>query len=104
MLRQLAITLSILLALQTPALGQDSTDDHAAVWASIEEIWDAQERGDETGLTLGFPLTSWAGQPPHQHPATKHRLECGLDSTQIKARDSRTSYIPYRSSFMVMWP
>ena len=60
-----AVTLSTLLLSGSAALAQDSADDQAAVWATIEEVWSAEERGDEswvdTNLSadfVGWPVSS----------------------------------------------
>tara|TARA_B110000263_G_C14964823_1_gene354306 strand:- start:28 stop:480 length:453 start_codon:yes stop_codon:yes gene_type:complete len=91
MLRQLAITLSILLALQTPALGQNSTDDHAAVWASIEEIWDAQERGDDDWVDarLSADFMSWpaASLAPRNKASTRMWARFNADQSKGLAHE-----------------
>jgi len=75
-----------LLALQTPALGQDSTDDHAAVWASIEEIWDAQERGDDDWVDarLSADSMSWPAASPAPRNKASTRMWARFNADQSK--------------------
>ncbi|MBT5220727.1 MAG: nuclear transport factor 2 family protein [Woeseia sp.] len=86
MLRQLAITLSFFLALQAPALGQDGADDHAAVWASIEEIWDAQERGDADWVDamLSADFMGWPDISPAPRSKASTRMWARFNADQSK--------------------
>ncbi len=86
MLRQLAITLSFLLVLQGPALAQESTDDHAAVWESVEEIWDAQERGDNDWVDamLSADFMGWPNASPAPRSKASTRMWARFNADQSK--------------------
>lgn len=69
LLRLYAITLSALLLFSGAAFAQGSVDDQANVWSTIEQLWQAEEQGDdswvETMLSadfMGWPDTSPAPQ------------------------------------------
>jgi ketosteroid isomerase-like protein len=80
----------IILLLVAPAgalLAQDAADDQAAVWAAVEEIWAAQERGGTdwvddrlTGDFMGWPASSPA---PRSRAST--RMWARFDSDQSKS-------------------
>lgn len=86
MLRQLAVTLSFLLLLQSPTLAQDGTDDHAAVWESVEEIWDAQERGDDdwVDVMLSADFMGWPDASPAPRSKASTRMWARFDADQSK--------------------
>ena len=64
--------------LLTPAIGlaQDSAADEAAVWAAVEAIWTAEERGDNARVDdmLSNDFMGW----PNSAPAPR-----GKDSTSM---------------------
>jgi len=86
MLRQLAVTLSFLLLLQSPTLAQDGTDDHAAVWESVEEIWDAQERGDDdwVDVMLSADFMGWPDASPAPRSKASTRMWARFDADHSK--------------------
>ena len=76
----------IFLLTSNAALAQGSADDQAAVWAAVEEIWVAEERGDDdwvdtmlTGDFMGWPAVSPA---PRSKAST--RLWARFDADQTK--------------------
>lgn len=82
----------LLLCGATVATAQGSADDQAAVWAAVEEIWAAEERGDDdwvdtmlTGDFMGWPAVSpaprskastrmWARFEADQNKGLAHEL------------------------------
>lgn len=82
----------ILLCATGAAIAQGSADDQAAVWAAVEEIWAAEERGDNdwvdtmlTGDFMGWPDASpaprskastrmWARFTADQNKGMAHEL------------------------------
>jgi len=86
MIRSIALALFFSFFCQSQALAQDSADDHAAVWESVEEIWDAQERGDnewvETMLSADF--MGWPNQSPAPRSKASTRMWARFDADQNK--------------------
>ena len=63
----LTLTVSILLlTLATPAAAQNSTDDQADVWATIEGQWDSEEQGDDEWMDqlLADNFSGWGKNSP----------------------------------------
>ena len=56
----------VLLAAATSASAQGSVDDQAAVWATVEEAWTAQERGDDGWVDrmLSADFMGWPNDSP----------------------------------------
>jgi ketosteroid isomerase-like protein len=79
-----AIVLSVLLLSISTAFAQDSTEqssgnDQANVWATVEEVWAAEERGEQTWIDsmLSADFMGW----PHASPAPRSKA-----STRMWAR------------------
>jgi ketosteroid isomerase-like protein len=68
------------------AFAQGSADDQAAVWAAVEEIWAADERGDDewvdTMLTGDF--MGWPAQSPAPRSKASTRMWARFDADQNK--------------------
>jgi len=78
--------IACLFVFSADAFGQGSADDQAAVWAAVEEIWAADERGDDewvdtmlTGDFMGWPTLSPA---PRSKAST--RMWARFDADQNK--------------------
>jgi len=69
----------ILLLTGGMSFAQDSTDDQVAVWGAVEEIWEAEERGDDdwVDLMLSGDFMGW----PNESPAPRSK-----GSTRMWAR------------------
>lgn len=67
-MRQILLTFAAvgLLAATTPADAQGSVDDQATVWATVEEAWTAQERGDNDWVDrmLSADFMGWPNESP----------------------------------------
>ena len=81
----------IFLLTSNAALAQGSADDQAAVWAAVEEIWVAEERGDDdwvdtmlTGDFMGWPAVSPA---PRSKASTRLWARCDADQTKGLAHE-----------------
>jgi ketosteroid isomerase-like protein len=60
-----AVLMTILLLTPVAGIAQDSSDDEAAVWATVEAIWNAEARGDNDAADelvsedfVGWPKSS----------------------------------------------
>ncbi|MDH3439304.1 MAG: nuclear transport factor 2 family protein [Gammaproteobacteria bacterium] len=81
----------ICLLASNAALAQGSADDQAAVWAAVEEIWVAEERGDDewvdtmlTGDFMGWPAVSPA---PRSKASTRMWARFNADQTKGLAHE-----------------
>lgn len=85
-IRLIAVTLSVLLFANGNASAQDSTDDHAAVWASVEAIWDAQERGDDDWVDtmLSADFMGWPDVSPAPRSRASTRMWARFSADQSK--------------------
>lgn len=81
-----AITLSVLLFSCSAAVAQDSRDDHAAVWATIEEVWSAEERGDDTWVdsNLSADFAGWPNASPAPRSKASTRMWTRFNTGQNK--------------------
>ena len=79
------VTLGLLIA-GGPTFAQGSADDQAAVWAAVEEIWEAAERGDnewvETMLSGDF--MGWPNSSPAPRSKASTRMWARFESDQNK--------------------
>ena len=69
----------ILVLASGPLFAQGSADDQAAVWAAVENLWSAEERGD-TGWVDSMLSADFMGWPSHS-PAPRSKA-----STRMWAR------------------
>lgn len=81
----------IFLFTSNAVLAQGSADDQAAVWAAVEEIWVAEERGDDewvdsmlTGDFMGWPAVSPA---PRSKASTRLWARFNADQTKGLAHE-----------------
>jgi len=68
------------------AFAQDSADDHSAVWAAVEEIWLAEERGDDkwTDTMLAGDFMGWPNVSPAPRSKASTRMWARFNSDQTK--------------------
>jgi len=68
------------------AFAQDPADDHAAVWAAIEELWLAEERGDTkwTDTMLSGDFMGWPNASPAPRSKASTRMWARFNSDQTK--------------------
>jgi ketosteroid isomerase-like protein len=75
LLRLCAVSLSALLLSSGGALAQGSADDQATVWSTIEQVWAAEERGDddwiETMLSADFMGWPYSSPAPRSKASTR---------------------------------
>jgi len=76
----------LLLLAGTPALAQGSADDQAAVWAAVEAIWSAEERGDEAWVDdmLSADFMGWPAASPAPRSKASTRMWARFDAGQNK--------------------
>lgn len=79
----------IILVLQLSAgtaLAQDSADDQAAVWATVEEIWSAEERGDDDWVDrmLSADFMGWPNESPAPRSKASTRMWARFNADQGK--------------------
>jgi ketosteroid isomerase-like protein len=81
-----AVTLSTLLLSGSAALAQDSADDQAAVWATIEEVWSAEERGDESWVdtNLSADFVGWPDSSPAPRSKASTRMWARFNAENSK--------------------
>ena len=77
----------LLLATGVPAAAQGSVDDQAGVWATVEEAWSAQERGDEGWVDrmLSADFMGWPNQSPAPRGKGSTRMWERFDADQNKS-------------------
>lgn len=68
------------------ALAQGSADDQAAVWAAVEEIWAAEERGDDSWVDsmLTGDFMGWSAESPAPRSKASVRMWARFDGDQNK--------------------
>jgi ketosteroid isomerase-like protein len=69
-----------------PAQAQGSADDQAAVWAVVEEIWAAEQRGDVDWVDemLSADFMGWPANSPAPRSRASTRMWARFDSDQSK--------------------
>lgn len=74
------------LAVTTPANAQSSVDDQAAVWATVEEAWTAQDRGDNGWVDrmLSADFMGWPNESPAPRSKGSTRMWDRFDREQNK--------------------
>ena len=67
-------------------LAQESADDHAAVWASVEALWDAEERGDDDWVDamLSADFVGWPNSSPAPRSKSSTRMWARFTADQNK--------------------
>lgn len=86
-----AVTLSFLLLSVSVAFAQDSpepksSDDQANVWATVEEVWAAEERGDEDWVDklVSPDFMGWPNASPAPRSRASTRMWTRFDAEQNK--------------------
>jgi len=81
-----AITLSVFLLSSGSALAQGSADDQAAVWATVEEVWSAEERGDDQWVdaNLSADFMGWPNASPAPRSKASTRMWARFNAGQNK--------------------
>lgn len=76
----------LLLLASGPLLAQGSAEDQAAVWAAVENLWTAEERGDtewvDTMLSADF--MGWPARSPAPRSRASTRVWARFDAEQEK--------------------
>jgi ketosteroid isomerase-like protein len=69
-----------------PAYAQGSADDQATVWAVVEEIWAAEERGDVDWVDemLSADFMGWPGNSPAPRSRASMRMWARFNADQTK--------------------
>jgi len=85
-IRLLSVIFSVLLLQGGFANAQDNVDDQAAVWASIEAIWDAQEQGKDgwVDTMLSADFMGWPNASPAPRSKASTRMWARFDADQNK--------------------
>ena len=75
-----------LLTAATSAVAQGSVDDQALVWATIEEAWTAQERGDNNWVDrmLSADFMGWPSESPAPRSKGSTRMWERFNGEQTK--------------------
>jgi ketosteroid isomerase-like protein len=86
-IKLLATVFSFLLLQSGVANAQDDVDDQAAVWASVEAIWDAQEQGDDDWVDamLSADFMGWPNGSPAPRSKASTRMWARFDADQSKS-------------------
>ncbi len=81
-----AITLSAFLLSPGTTLAQGSADDQATVWATIEQVWAAEERGDDDWVDnmLSADFMGWPDTSPAPRSKASTRMWTRFNSEQNK--------------------
>lgn len=68
------------------APAQGSADDQAAVWAAVEQIWEAEERGDDGWVDsmLTGDFMGWPAESPAPRSKASTRMWARFDAEQNK--------------------
>jgi ketosteroid isomerase-like protein len=68
------------------AVAQGSADDQAAVWATVEEIWSAEERGDDDWVDrmLSADFMGWPNESPAPRSKASTRMWARFNADQSK--------------------
>jgi len=81
-----ATSLAALLFLSGGALAQGSADDHANVWSTVEQMWTAEERGNDDWVEqmLSADFMGWPTSSPAPRSKASMRMWTRFDSEQNK--------------------
>ena len=86
-----AISLSVLLLSTATAFAQQSAeqnsgDDQANVWAAVEEVWTAEERGDEDWVDrmISADFMGWPNASPAPRSKSSTRMWARFNAGQNK--------------------
>ncbi len=86
-----AISLSVLLLAVSTAFAQESGeqssgDDQASVWTTIEEVWAAEERGDQSWVdtTVSADFMGWPNASPAPRSKSSTRMWTRFNAEQNK--------------------
>jgi ketosteroid isomerase-like protein len=81
-----AVAVSAFLFSNSAAYAQGSADDQAAVWATVEEIWSAEERGDDTWVDthLSADFVGWPADSPAPRTKGATRMWARFNAEQSK--------------------
>lgn len=85
-IRLLPVIISVLLLQGGFANAQDDVDDQAAVWASIESIWDAEEQGEDGWVDemLSADFMGWPNASPAPRSKASTRMWARFNADQNK--------------------
>jgi len=69
------------------SLAQETTDDHAVVWAAVEAIWEAQEKSDTKWVDemLAADFVGWSASSPAPRSRASTRTWARFDSDLSKS-------------------
>lgn len=86
LLRLYALALAALLFSSGPAFAQGSADDQASVWSTVEQVWAADERGDDdwVDLMLSADFMGWPDSSPAPRSKASTRMWTRFDAEQDK--------------------
>jgi len=86
LLKLYAITLSVLLLASSAAFAQGSADDQANVWSTVEEVWAAEERGDDNWVDamLSADFMGWPDSSPAPRSKASTRMWSRFNAGQNK--------------------
>lgn len=86
LLRLYALALAALLLSGGPAFAQGSADDQASVWSTVEQVWTADERGDDdwVDLMLSADFMGWPDSSPAPRSKASTRMWTRFDAEQHK--------------------
>ena len=85
--RLCAITLSALLLSSGASFAQGSADDQATVWATVEQVWAAEERGDDNWIDamLSADFMGWPDSSPAPRSKSSTRMWTRFNAEQNKS-------------------
>ena len=86
LLRLCAVSLSALLLSSGGAFAQGSVDDQATVWSTIEQVWAAEERGDDDWIEtmLSADFVGWPNSSPAPRSKASTRMWSRFNAEQNK--------------------
>ena len=86
LLRLYAFSLAALLLFSGAAFAQGSVDDQADVWSAVEQVWFAEERGDDdwVDLMLSADFMGWPNSSPAPQSKASTRMWARFHSDQDK--------------------
>ena len=86
LLRLYAITLSALLLSGGAAFAQGSADDQVNVWSTVEQLWTAEEQGDDSWVEtmLSADFMGWPDSSPAPRSKASMRMWTRFNSEQNK--------------------
>jgi ketosteroid isomerase-like protein len=84
-LQSVFCALALILA-SAPSFAQGSADDQAAVWAAVETLWTAEERGDTDWVDsmLSADFMGWPSQSPAPRSKASTRMWARFNANQAK--------------------